>query len=143
MKKENKKCTTCKKKTTTPKRKRRTKAQIEADNKAKEELGKLDTSELDNLVEALKTIETVHIKQYSTIKPLSKVFYDKLALFFKDGSPSRIKHSDQVNIINIFNITFSQRRALSRCIPCVRPVIDALFELYNIYNTNVDLNKIK
>tara|TARA_R110002050_G_C8961991_1_gene514476 strand:+ start:4906 stop:5325 length:420 start_codon:yes stop_codon:yes gene_type:complete len=139
MKKENKKCTTCK----PARKKRRTKAQIEADKKVKEELGKIDTSELNDLVEALKTIETVHIKQYSTIKPLTKTFYDKLVEFFKDGQVTRIKHSDQVNIINIFNTTFSQRRSLSQCIPCVRPVIDSLFELYNIYKTNVVLDKIK
>ncbi len=142
-----KNCTSCKKKTTTAAKKTRTTTKKTTTKKTTAKkttpTKKIDVSELVSITNLVKEYKLDSITKFNTVRPLTKVFYDKLDGFFKNGKPNVIKRVEQVGIINVYNTTFYQQKSLTNCSPCIKPVITQLYQLYNFYKNNVELGKLK
>ncbi len=138
-------------KTTNTKRKRRTKAEMEESrkeslrlDKLKKEIVKFDLSEVKELSEVIDVNEFGEISKYKTNKVLSKQNYDRLKKYFDENkNRNTVKSSEQVTLLTIFNMTFDQRKSQTLCSPCFRPVLRGLKELFDFYNTNVNLETLK
>lgn len=133
------------------KRTRRTKAQIEADNK-KEPIGLGDT--LENVFEATgvkKAVETISDwlgiedckcnerkdklnKLFPYRKPLclQKDEYEWLTEYFNTVH-DQVTVKQQTKALEIYNRVFQQRRKVTSCADCYREVHKELTKVYNTY----------